>query len=60
MPLCTRSLRMPETKSSLVAEWFPPKQIGFAQGIYGGWGNFGSFAAEAALPLILQWSDTNY
>lgn len=36
----------------LVGEWFPPKQIGFAQGIYGGWGNFGSFAAEAMLPLI--------
>ena len=36
----------------LVAEWFPPKEIGFAQGIYGGWGNFGSFAAEAVLPSI--------
>lgn len=36
----------------LVGEWFPPRQIGFAQGIYGGWGNFGSFAAEAALPAI--------
>lgn len=36
----------------LVGEWFPPKQIGFAQGIYGGWGNFGSFAAEAMLPII--------
>jgi MFS transporter, NNP family, nitrate/nitrite transporter len=36
----------------LVSEWFEPKQIGFAQGIYGGWGNFGSFAAEAVLPLI--------
>lgn len=36
----------------LVAEWFQPKEIGFAQGIYGGWGNFGSFAAEAALPAI--------
>lgn len=36
----------------LVGEWFPPKQIGFAQGIYGGWGNFGSFAAEAVLPGI--------
>ncbi|MBW4469976.1 MAG: NarK family nitrate/nitrite MFS transporter [Stenomitos rutilans HA7619-LM2] len=36
----------------LVGEWFQPKQIGFAQGIYGGWGNFGSFAAEAVLPLI--------
>ncbi len=36
----------------LVTEWFQPKQIGFAQGIYGGWGNFGSFAAEAVLPGI--------
>ena len=36
----------------LVNEWFQPKQIGFAQGIYGGWGNFGSFAAEATLPLL--------
>lgn len=36
----------------LVAEWFPPKDIGFAQGIYGGWGNFGSFASEALLPSI--------
>lgn len=36
----------------LVGEWFSPKQIGLAQGIYGGWGNFGSFAAEAFLPMI--------
>lgn len=36
----------------LVNEWFQPKQIGFAQGIYGGWGNFGSFAAEAMLPML--------
>jgi MFS transporter, NNP family, nitrate/nitrite transporter len=36
----------------LVAEWFESEEIGFAQGIYGGWGNFGSFAAEAALPMI--------
>ncbi len=36
----------------LVSEWFPPKEIGLAQGIYGGWGNFGSFAAEALLPLL--------
>ncbi len=26
----------------MVAEWFPPKEIGLAQGIYGGWGNFGA------------------
>ena len=36
----------------LVAEWFDAKVIGLAQGIYGGWGNFGSFASEAILPSI--------
>jgi MFS transporter, NNP family, nitrate/nitrite transporter len=36
----------------MVAEWFPPKQIGIAEGIYGGWGNFGAFGAEFALPVI--------
>jgi MFS transporter, NNP family, nitrate/nitrite transporter len=36
----------------MVAEWFPPKDIGMAQGIYGGWGNFGAFVAEFALPLL--------
>jgi NNP family nitrate/nitrite transporter-like MFS transporter len=36
----------------IVAEWFPPKEIGMAEGIYGGWGNFGAFGAEFALPLI--------
>ncbi|MBW4450096.1 MAG: NarK family nitrate/nitrite MFS transporter [Spirirestis rafaelensis WJT71-NPBG6] len=36
----------------MVAEWFPPKDMGIAQGIYGGWGNFGAFGAEFALPLI--------
>lgn len=36
----------------MVAEWFPPKDIGIAQGIYGGWGNFGAFGAEFALPTI--------
>ncbi|KHF39103.1 MFS transporter [Halalkalibacter okhensis] len=34
----------------MVAEWFPPKSIGFAEGIYGGWGNFGSAAAAMLLP----------
>ena len=29
----------------LVGEWFPARQVGMAQGIYGGWGNFGSAAA---------------
>jgi MFS transporter, NNP family, nitrate/nitrite transporter len=36
----------------MVSEWFPPKDIGMAQGIYGGWGNFGAFGAEFALPII--------
>ena len=36
----------------MVSEWFPPKEIGVAEGVYGGWGNFGAFAAEFALPSI--------
>ncbi len=36
----------------MVAEWFPPKDIGSAQGIYGGWGNFGAFGAEFTLPML--------
>ncbi len=36
----------------MVAEWFPPKEIGIAQGIYGGWGNFGAFGAQFLLPSI--------
>ncbi len=36
----------------MVSEWFPPKDIGMAQGIYGGWGNFGAFGAEFLLPII--------
>ncbi|MBW4555188.1 MAG: MFS transporter [Trichormus sp. ATA11-4-KO1] len=36
----------------MVAEWFPPKEIGIAEGIYGGWGNFGSAAAAFTLPTL--------
>ncbi len=36
----------------LVGEWFPAKQVGMAEGIYGGWGNFGSAAAAMTLPSI--------
>lgn len=32
--------------------WFKPKEIGFAEGIYAGWGNFGSAAAAMTLPSI--------
>lgn len=36
----------------MVAEWFPPKEIGLAEGIYGGWGNFGSAASAFTLPSV--------
>jgi NNP family nitrate/nitrite transporter-like MFS transporter len=36
----------------MVAEWFPPKKMGIAQGIYAGWGNFGAAAAAFSLPVI--------
>ncbi len=36
----------------LVSEWFPANELGTAEGIYGGWGNFGSAAAAFSLPAI--------
>ncbi|MBU6951873.1 MULTISPECIES: NarK family nitrate/nitrite MFS transporter [unclassified Hahella] len=36
----------------LVGEWFPAKTVGVAEGVYGGWGNFGSTAAAWTLPSI--------
>ncbi len=36
----------------LVGEWFPAKHVGLAEGVYGGWGNFGSAAAAMTLPTI--------
>ncbi|RLT94765.1 NarK family nitrate/nitrite MFS transporter [Ketobacter sp.] len=36
----------------LVGEWFPAKQVGLAEGVYGGWGNFGSAAAAMTLPTV--------
>jgi MFS transporter, NNP family, nitrate/nitrite transporter len=36
----------------MVSEWFPPKEIGIAEGIYGGWGNFGAFGAKTLLPVL--------
>ena len=35
----------------MVAEWFPPKDVGTAEGIYGGWGNFGS--AFSAFTMVI-------
>ena len=36
----------------MTAMWFRPRDIGFAEGFYAGWGNFGSAAAAMTLPLI--------
>ena len=36
----------------MVGEWFPARQVGLAEGIYGGWGNFGSAAAAMSIPAI--------
>ncbi|MEL6319486.1 MAG: MFS transporter [Cyanobacteria bacterium J06626_14] len=35
----------------MTAEWFPPKEVGTAEGVYGGWGNFGS--AFSAFTMVL-------
>ena len=36
----------------LISDWFPANELGAAEGIYGGWGNFGSAAAAMLLPTI--------
>ncbi|WP_280769283.1 MFS transporter [Salipaludibacillus daqingensis] len=36
----------------MVSEWFPPKSVGFAEGFYAGWGNFGSAVAAIVLPWM--------
>ena len=36
----------------MIGEWYPARQTGIAQGIYGGWGNFGSAGAAMVLPVI--------
>lgn len=36
----------------MVSEWFPAHELGTAEGIYGGWGNFGSAAAAMVLPTL--------
>lgn len=39
----------------MISEWFPAREVGLAEGIYGGWGNFGSAAAALTLPGIALW-----
>ena len=36
----------------LVSEWFPAREVGIAEGIYGGWGNFGAAVAKISMPII--------
>lgn len=36
----------------LIGEWFPAREVGLAEGIYGGWGNFGSAFAAITLPTL--------
>ncbi len=36
----------------MVSEWFPPREVGIAEGVYGGWGNFGSAAAALTVPTL--------
>lgn len=36
----------------MIGEWFPVRQLGLAEGIYAGWGNFGSAAAAMLLPAL--------
>ena len=36
----------------MVAQWFPRRMVGRAEGFYAGWGNFGSAAAAMTLPWI--------
>jgi len=39
----------------MISEWFPARQTGIAQGIYGGWGNFGSAGAAVILPSVAMY-----
>ncbi len=39
----------------MIGEWFPAKETGLAQGIYAGFGNFGSAAASVTLPTLALW-----
>jgi MFS transporter, NNP family, nitrate/nitrite transporter len=36
----------------MIAEWFPAKETGYAQGVYAGFGNFGSAVAAITLPTL--------
>lgn len=44
----------------MVAQWFPPSMIGRAEGLYAGWGNFGSAWGAMTLPWIAVWVFSDY
>ncbi len=44
----------------IIGDWFPSSQMGVAEGIYAGWGNFGSAVAAIVLPgLALYLGEEN-
>lgn len=44
----------------IIGDWFPSSQIGTAEGIYAGWGNFGSAAAALCLPGVAGYFGWRY
>ncbi|WP_165857000.1 NarK family nitrate/nitrite MFS transporter [Marinobacter sp. JSM 1782161] len=36
----------------LISEWYPARELGLAEGIYGGWGNFGAAFAGLSMPAV--------
>lgn len=42
----------------MMREWYPPERIGLAEGVYAGFGNFGSAAAAMSLPALAGWFGT--
>jgi len=41
----------------MISEWFPDRSMGIAQGIYGGWGNFGAAVSIFLLPWVASFFD---
>lgn len=44
----------------IIGDWFPANQIGTAEGIYAGWGNFGSAVAAIILPGLAFYFDAGH
>lgn len=39
----------------IIGDWYPSAQMGTAEGIYAGWGNFGAAFAALTLPSLALW-----